>query len=92
LQGYFLAGNLRPADRYSPEAMHTSLQNLVIEGELTSEEIPTIKTIKGWIGRYSKNFKKEASERALIETNEVTNNGNSSESNTKRANKRQKTS
>ena len=84
MQGYFLAGNLRPADRYSPEAMHTSLQNLVIEGELTSEEIPTIKTIKGWIGRYSKNFKKEASERALIETNEV--------SNTKRANKRQKTS
>jgi hypothetical protein len=92
LQGYFLAGNLRPVDRYSPEAMHASLENLVTEGELVSEEIPTIKTIKDWIGRYSKSFKKEASERALTESNGVTNNSNSSESSTKRVNKRQKTS
>ena len=91
LQGYFLAENLRPADRYSPEAMHVSLENLVREGELVSEEIPTIKTIKGWIGRYSKSFKKEASERALTETNGVINNSNSSESSTNRASKRQKT-
>ncbi|RIA90059.1 hypothetical protein C1645_823913, partial [Glomus cerebriforme] len=85
-------GNLRPADHYSPEAMHASLENLVIEGELISGEIPTIKTIKGWIGRYSKNFKKKASERALTKTNGITNNSNSSESNIKRANKCQKTS
>ena len=91
MQGYFLAGNLRPADRYSPEVMHENLEKLVIEGELTSGEIPTIKTIKGWIGRYSKNFKREASERALIETNGVTNNSNSGESSTERASKRQKT-
>ncbi|RGB23899.1 hypothetical protein C1646_773843 [Rhizophagus diaphanus] len=69
LQGYFLVGNLRPADCYSSEAMHASLENLVTEGELVLKEIPTIKTIKGWIGRYSKSFKKEASECALIETN-----------------------
>lgn len=91
LQGYFLAGNLKPADRYSPEAMHASLENLVTEGELVSEEVPTIKTIKGWIGRYSKSFKKEASERALTETNGVINDSNSSESSTNRASKRQKT-
>ena len=82
---------MRPADRYSPEAMHASLENLVIEGELTSGEIPTIKTIKGWIGRYSKNFKKEASKHALTETNGVINNSNSSESSINRASKRQKT-
>jgi len=91
LQGYFLAGNLRPADRYSPKAIHASLENLVTEGKLVSEEIPTIKTIKGWIERYSKSFKKEASERALTETNGVINNSNSSESSTNRASKRQKT-
>ncbi|CAG8688710.1 13652_t:CDS:2 [Rhizophagus irregularis] len=88
--GWALKENLQ-LDRYSPEAMHASLENLVTEGELVSEEIPTIKTIKGWIGRYSKSFKKEASERALIETNGVVNNSNSSESSTNRASKRQKT-
>ena len=82
---------MRPADRYSPEAMHASLENLVTKGKLVSEEIPTIKTIKGWIGRYSKSFKKEASERALTETNGVINNSNSSESSINRASKRQKT-
>jgi hypothetical protein len=70
LQGYFLAGNLRAADRYSPENMHACLEELAAEGELTLEEIPTVKTIKGWIGRYSANFKKEASEKALMENME----------------------
>jgi hypothetical protein len=69
LQGFFLAGNLRAVDRYSPESMHTCLEELVAEGKLSIEEIPTVKTIKGWIGRYSASFKKEASERALIENN-----------------------
>ncbi|RIB18848.1 hypothetical protein C2G38_2183504 [Gigaspora rosea] len=65
LQGFFLAGNLKAADRYSSEDMHVALKDLAISGELTIEEIPTAKTIKGWIGRYSANFKKEASEKAL---------------------------
>ena len=71
--------------------MFASLENLITEGELVSEEVPTIKTIKGWIGRYSKSFKKEASERTLTETNGVTNDSNSNESSTNRASKRQKT-
>ena len=62
-----MAGNLRATDRYSPENMHACLEELAAEGELTLEEIPTVKTIKGWIGRYSANFKKEASEKALVE-------------------------
>ncbi|CAG8622396.1 8516_t:CDS:2, partial [Diversispora eburnea] len=69
LQGYFLTGNLRAVDRYSPENMHTCLEELAAEGEIVLEEISTVKTIKGWIGRYSANFKKEASERALVENN-----------------------
>jgi hypothetical protein len=60
---------LRAVDRYSPESMHTCLEELAAKGELSIEEIPTVKTIKGWIGRYSASFKKEASERALIENN-----------------------
>ncbi|UZO28004.1 uncharacterized protein OCT59_021550 [Rhizophagus irregularis] len=59
LQGFFLARNLKAADHYSPENMHTCLKELAEEGELTLEEIPTVKTIKGWIGRYSANFKKK---------------------------------
>ncbi|RHZ80994.1 hypothetical protein Glove_130g138 [Diversispora epigaea] len=69
LQGFFLAGNLRAVNHYSPENMHVSLLELVEEGELALEEIPTVKTIKGWIGRYSASFKKTASERALVESN-----------------------
>ncbi|CAB5371618.1 unnamed protein product [Rhizophagus irregularis] len=70
LQEFFLAKNLKAADRYLPENMHTCLKELAEEGELTLEEIPTVKTIKGWIGRYSANFKKETSEKALVENME----------------------
>ncbi|CAG8790796.1 44372_t:CDS:2, partial [Gigaspora margarita] len=50
------------ADRYSPEDIHADLENLAKHGELSFEEIPTVKTIKGWIGKYSASFKKEVSE------------------------------
>ncbi|CAG8597107.1 4163_t:CDS:1, partial [Racocetra fulgida] len=43
--------------------------DLAANGELTFEEIPTVKTIKGWIGRYSANFKKDASEKAISKNN-----------------------
>ncbi|CAG8829748.1 10522_t:CDS:2, partial [Racocetra persica] len=65
-----LAGNLRVEDRYSPEDMHASLEELAEKGELDFEKIPTVKTIKAWIERYSANFKKEASERALSGNND----------------------
>ncbi|CAG8651180.1 8305_t:CDS:2, partial [Diversispora eburnea] len=63
LQGYFLTGNLRAVDCYLPENMHTCLEELVAKGEIALEEIPTVKAIKG------ANFKKEVSERALVENN-----------------------
>ncbi len=65
LQAYFHAGNLNPKDRYTAEKMHDSLKELVHEKELSDEEIPEVKTIKGWIGRYSASSKKEMSEKAL---------------------------
>ncbi|CAG8838357.1 23853_t:CDS:1, partial [Gigaspora margarita] len=83
LRGFFLASNLKAADRYSPEDMHADLKNLAKAGELTFKEIPSVKTIKGWVGRYSVNFKKEASERALTEAN-------SKKCRTSKTNKRQK--
>jgi len=67
LQAYFHAGNLNPKDRYTAEKMHESLKELVNEKELSIEEIPEVKTIKGWIGRYSASSKKEMSEKALEE-------------------------
>lgn len=67
LQAYFHAGNLNPKDRYTAEKMHESLKELADTGELSVEEIPEIKTIRGWIGRYSASSKKEMSEKALEE-------------------------
>ena len=65
LQAYFHAGNLNPKDRYTAEKMHESLKELVHEKEISAEDIPEVKTIKGWIGRYSASSKKEMSEKAL---------------------------
>ncbi|CAB4402473.1 unnamed protein product [Rhizophagus irregularis] len=55
---------LKP-DRYTAEKMHESLLELVREKKLSVEDIPEVKTIKGWIGRYSASSKKEMSEKAL---------------------------
>jgi hypothetical protein len=65
LQAYFHAGNLNLKDQYTAEKMHESLKELVHEKELCAEDIPEVKTIKGWIGRYSASSKKEMSEKAL---------------------------
>ena len=50
--------------------MHESLKELAGEKEISVEEIPEVKTIKGWIGRYSASSKKEMSEKALEENEE----------------------
>ncbi|RHZ82305.1 hypothetical protein Glove_109g252 [Diversispora epigaea] len=67
LQAYFHAGNLNPKDRYTAEKMYESLKELVKENELSINEIPEVKTIKGWIGRYNAASRKEMSEKALEE-------------------------
>jgi hypothetical protein len=56
-------GNLNPKDQYTAEKMHESLKELVHKKELCAEDIPEVKTIKGWIGQYSASSKKEMSEK-----------------------------
>ncbi|CAG8475076.1 3835_t:CDS:2, partial [Scutellospora calospora] len=46
LQSFFLADNLKAADRYSPEDMHADFEDLAKNGELTFEKILSVKTIK----------------------------------------------
>ncbi|CAG8803374.1 25120_t:CDS:2, partial [Dentiscutata erythropus] len=46
-------GNLKAENYDLSEDMHTSLEDLAVNGKLIFEEIPMIKTIKGWIERYS---------------------------------------
>ena len=70
LQGYFHAGNLNPKDWYTAGKMHENLKELANEKEISVDEIPEVKTIKGWIGRYSASSKKEMSEKALEENEE----------------------
>ncbi|CAG8754440.1 25166_t:CDS:2 [Dentiscutata erythropus] len=60
------AENLKAKDCYLSEDIYASLEDLATNGKLTFEKIPSVKTIKGWIGRYSTNFKKEVSEKALL--------------------------
>ncbi|CAH1766757.1 8865_t:CDS:2, partial [Entrophospora sp. SA101] len=49
LQIYFLSGNMDRSQRFSAKDMLEELEERVKLGELTSEELPTIKTIEGWI-------------------------------------------
>ncbi|GES92531.1 hypothetical protein GLOIN_2v1485655 [Rhizophagus clarus] len=52
--------------KYISKKVVQYLQELAIEEKLTLEEIPTVKTIKGWIERYNANFKKVVSEKTLF--------------------------
>ncbi|PKY36239.1 hypothetical protein RhiirB3_458405 [Rhizophagus irregularis] len=45
--------------------MHESLKELAHENKLSIKDISEVKTIKGWIGRYSASSKKEMSKKAL---------------------------
>ncbi|RIA86353.1 hypothetical protein C1645_829402 [Glomus cerebriforme] len=68
--GEITVGNLRVAGHYSPKSMHAYLEELAAEGKLTLEKILIVKIIKGWIGRYSANFKKKVSEKTLVKNME----------------------
>ncbi|RGB30846.1 hypothetical protein C1646_764819 [Rhizophagus diaphanus] len=70
LEGFFLAGNVNKTDRMSAKEMVMQLKNLAEEGEIQESEVPEVKTVEGWITRYSASLRKEAAEkRVLRETN-----------------------
>jgi hypothetical protein len=54
----------------SAKDMTMELKKLVEEGEIQNEEIPEIKTIEGWITKYSANLRRESAERR-VENNET---------------------
>ena len=54
----------------SAKDMMAELKKLVEEGEIQEEEIPEIKTIEGWITRYSATLRRESAEKRVAENNE----------------------
>ncbi|POG78563.1 hypothetical protein GLOIN_2v1535525, partial [Rhizophagus irregularis DAOM 181602=DAOM 197198] len=88
LEGFFLAGNVNKTDRMSAKDMVTELKKLAEEGEIQNDEVPEIKTIEGWITRYSASLRKESAEQRVIsETNKRL---EKEDSNNKSSHKRQK--
>ena len=66
LEGFFLAGNVNKTDRMSAKDMVIQLKQLAEEGEIQESEVPEIKTVEGWITRYSASLhKKSAEQRAM---------------------------
>ena len=70
LEGFFLAGNMNKTDRMSAKDMVIELNKLAEDGEIQKDEVPEIKTIEGWITRYSASLRKESAEQRILgETN-----------------------
>ncbi len=65
LQIYFLSGNVNKSQRFSAKDMLKELEERVEFGELTSEELPILKTIEGWISRFSASHKKMMAHKLL---------------------------
>src|SRR3954453_9094730 len=66
LEGFFLAGNVNKTDRMSVKDMVIQLKKLAEEGEIQESEVPEIKTVEGWITRYSVSLRKEAAEQRVM--------------------------
>ncbi|CAG8846513.1 14970_t:CDS:2, partial [Gigaspora margarita] len=54
-----------PSNRYSAKDMLAALEEMVENGELTKEEIPTEKSIDGWISRYFRMSKQIVAKKVL---------------------------
>jgi hypothetical protein len=59
--------------------------NKLAEGEIQKDEVPEIKTIEGWITRYSASLRKESAEQRVIgENNKRIEKGGNSKNSRKR--------
>src|SRR5438874_2332261 len=72
LEGYFLAGNVNKTDRMSAKDIVIQLQNLAKEGEIQFDDVPEIKTVEGWIARFSSSLRKEYAAQRVAEKNNNT--------------------
>jgi hypothetical protein len=66
LEGFFLAGNVNKIDRMSAKEMVIQLKKLAEEGEIQDSEVPEVKTVEGWITRYSASLRKESAEQRVM--------------------------
>ncbi|CAB5395990.1 unnamed protein product [Rhizophagus irregularis] len=67
LTHFFMVGQRDPSDQYTAKDMLDGLKEMAENGEITTEVIPSLKTIENWITRYSSLSKKEHAERFLEE-------------------------
>jgi len=83
-----LVRNVNKTDRMSAKDIVIEPKKLAEEGEIQKDEVPEIKTIEGWITRYSASLRKESAEQKVIgETNKRLEREGS---NSKNSHKRQK--
>ncbi len=66
MEGFFLAGNVDKVDRMSAKDMVMQLKQLAEDGEISIDEVPEIKTVEGWITRYSAYLRKESAEQRVM--------------------------
>ncbi len=67
LEGFFLVGNVSKADQMSAKNMVIQLKKLAEEGEIQEGEVPEIKTVEGWITRYSASLRKESVKQRVMD-------------------------
>ncbi|CAB5394477.1 unnamed protein product [Rhizophagus irregularis] len=67
LEGFFLTGNVNKTDRMFAKEMVIQLKQLAEEGEIQESEVPEIKTVEGWITRYSASLRKESAEQRVMD-------------------------
>ncbi|CAG8663359.1 13914_t:CDS:1, partial [Racocetra fulgida] len=64
LKSFFHAGNIDKSERYTAKNMLDVLEKKAEVGELETSEVPKLKTIENWIGRYAQQYKKDLAEKA----------------------------
>ncbi|CAG8809625.1 6346_t:CDS:2, partial [Gigaspora rosea] len=58
LKSFFHTGDIDKSERYTAKDMLDSLEKKAEVGELEISEVPKLKTIENWIGRYARQYKK----------------------------------
>ncbi|RIB28201.1 hypothetical protein C2G38_2028718 [Gigaspora rosea] len=64
LKSFFHTGNIDKSEWYTAKDMLDTLEKKAEVGELEISEVPKLKTIENWIGRYARQYKKELAEKA----------------------------
>ncbi|RIA89454.1 hypothetical protein C1645_824835 [Glomus cerebriforme] len=71
IENFPLMRNINKTDRMSARNMVIQLQDLAKESEIQLENVPEIKTVEGWIARYSSSLRKEYAAQRVAENNNI---------------------